>query len=446
VRCFRALVLLALLAESQSLGAARARDGGTLAIAQVGGVEADRQGETPEGSTLRQLLAAPLCRLAEDRRVEPLLATFERVPGGLVVRPLPGARFASGEPLGVAEIVRAWQRALTLSPVARAALAPLGSQRASALEQQARGPGPLLLALAYPWPDLEATLCHPALAPELEGGRGVDGVGPYQPESAERARASPGFPGGRPHPDALALSILPRRAALRALQQRSIQAVLGEPGDAPGPALFATYLVHPADSPLRGVVAARLDRAALVRSFVGAHAVPMPGLLPPVLGGPEKPSSVPGSAPRGSGRAVLAYARGRTAQRAVAERLQILLRDAGVQLTLSPLEPEALDQALRTGQADLALRSVLLPPLPAPALAVVLDLAEATGSELATLGAVPDPEARAAAARTRALQLADSVHLLPLFAESARVRVDPGLVDVRRDGFGVWILDDAWWP
>ena len=440
------LVLLVLAAGGPGLAAARARDGGTLGIALVGGVETDERGETPEGATLHQLLAAPLCRLGEDGRVEPLLATFERVPAGVQVRPLPGARFASGEPLGVPELVRAWQRALLRSPAARGTLAPLGAQPASALEQQARATGTLVLPLPHPWPDLEASLCHPALAPELEGDRGVNGVGPYVPQGADRARASAGFPQGRPHPDALAVSILPRRAALRALQQRSIQVVLGEPADTPGPALLATYLVHRAESPLRALVLARIDRAALVRSFVGGHAVPMPGLLPPALGGAEKAAPLPAEPPRGSGRAVLAYARGRPAQRAVAERLQILLRDAGVQLTLSPLDPEALDQAVRTGQADLALRSVLLPPLPAVALAIVLELAEGTGSELAALGAVGEADARAAAARTRAVQLAETVRLLPLFAESARVRMDPALVDARRDGFGVWILDDAWWP
>ncbi|HZW90755.1 MAG TPA: hypothetical protein VFF12_16875 [Myxococcaceae bacterium] len=30
--------------------------------------------------------------------------------------------------------------------------------------------------------------------------------------------------------------------------------------------------------------------------------------------------------------------------------------------------------------------------------------------------------------------------------ERLRARLDPALVDVRRDGFGLLVLDDAWWP
>jgi len=92
---------------------------------------------------------------------------------------------------------------------------------------------------------------------------------------------------------------------------------------------------------------------------------------------------------------------------------------------------------------------VLLPPLPAPALAVVLALsgdAEASRRELPALGAVSDATQRGAKAAERALALAPTLPLLPLYVESARVRLDPRVVDVRRDAFGLWMLDDAWWP
>ena len=446
MRLAGALLALALLPGGPARAAARARDGGTFALAILPEVAADVAGETPEGATLHQLYAAPLCRLEQDGRVEPLLATFQRTPEGLMVSPRPGTRFASGSPLTGAQLAQSWQRGLARNPVVRAALAPLGNQRGAVLDPQGRAAAgaPLLLPLAHPWPDFEASLCHPALSPELGGLPPPDGVGPY----GRDGRAVLEFPAGRPHPDVLATSTLPRRAALRALQQRSIQAALGEAGDGSGPALFATYLLYRRGKPLGPLVASRLDRAALVRSFVPAPSVAMPGLLPPALGGPSTgPAPAPGA--RGSGSAVLLYTKDRPVQRAVAERLQILLRDAGVQLTLSAREPAALDAAWRDGDGDLALRSMLLPPLAAPALAVVLDLAEAYDigpRELAALGSVAEPEARAARTRARALELAPSLNVIPLFAEGPRARFDPALVDVRRDGFGLFVLDDAWWP
>jgi hypothetical protein len=133
----------------------------------------------------------------------------------------------------------------------------------------------------------------------------------------------------------------------------------------------------------------------------------------------------------------------------VAQRLQILLRDAGVSLTLGARTPETLDRDWRAGQGDLALRSVLLPPVPAAALAVVLELAGDAGTsrrELAALGALAEERDRAARTRERALQLASTLPVLPLYVEGLRARLDPALVDVRRDAFGLWTLDDAWWP
>lgn len=441
MRCRTALSLLAFLVPVAGWCAARARDGGTFRLALLPEVRADRGGETPEGAVVRGLLAAPVCRLDAAGNPAGLLATFQRTTDGLSVLPRPGARLPSGAPLGAADLARAWARALEQSPVARAALAPVRDAPAQ-LEAQGRARGAaLLLPLAHAWPDLEIALCHPALAP-LVGG-------PYLPEGAERGRAWPGFVEGRPHPDTLLLSTLSRRAAQRALEARAAQVLLGDGGDPSAPALFATYLVaRPGALPMLPLLDSRLDRTALVRSFVGGPAVPMPGLLPPALGGPDRATASTPPA-RGSGTALLLYAADRPIQRAVAERLQILLRDAGVQLTLAARAAEALDRDWRAGQGELALRSVLLPPAPAAALAVVLELAGDPAlqrRELSALGAVPDAAERAARTRERALQLAGSIPVLPLHAEGLRARVDPALVDVRRDGLGLLVLDDAWWP
>jgi MarR-like DNA-binding transcriptional regulator SgrR of sgrS sRNA len=441
------VLLVALAAPEDGHGAARARVGGTLRVALLPEVRADRAGETPEGAVVRGLLASPLCRLgpATTPQDSPFVG-FSRSGDALLLAPRPGVRFASGTDLRVQELARSFLRELDRSPVARGLLAPVREARAALERAAAEGGTSLALPLLHPWPDLEASLCHPVFTPAL--GDSAEGIGPYQADGADRGRASPTFIEGRPFPDALALSTLSRRAAQRALESRSAQVLLGDGAEPPSTALFATYLVF--REPARAVVAGflpRLDRAALVRSFVGGHALPLPGLLPPTLGGPDRPSPSAAAA-RGSGTAVLLYA-DRPAQRAVAERLQILLRDAGVRLTLAPRSPEALDRDWSGGQGDLALRSVLLPPLPAPALAVVLELsgdAAASRRELAPLGAVADAQERAARARERALQLAGTLPVVPLYVEALRARLDPALVDVRRDGSGLLVLDDAWWP
>ncbi|HZJ53692.1 MAG TPA: hypothetical protein VFD38_06095 [Myxococcaceae bacterium] len=443
------LLFVAVAAPSEARAAARARDGGTLRLAVLQEVRADRWGETPEGAVLRELLAAPLCRIEASGRVLPVLAGLQRTADGVSVVPRPGTRFSSGAPLGTAELAQAWARAVERSPTVRAALGPV-RELAAALEQQSRGKATALqLPLAHPWPDLEVSLCHPALAPVLGDG-GSDGVGPYAPDGTERGRAVPGFPEGRPHPDGFAIATLARRAAQRALETRSAQVLLGDGGEPAGPALFATYLVsRPQSRLVVALLEPRLDRPALVRSFVGGPAAAMPGLLPPALGGPERAATSAGSPGRGSGTALLLYAADRPGQRAVAQRLQILLRDAGVSLTLGARTPETLDRDWRAGQGDLALRSVLLPPVPAAALAVVLELAGDPGAsrrELAALGALADERERAARTRERALQLAGALSVLPLYVEGLRARLDPALVDVRRDAFGLWTLDDAWWP
>jgi peptide/nickel transport system substrate-binding protein len=442
-------MVLAAAAPLEARAAARARDGGTLRLAVLPEVRADRWAETPEGAVLRQLVAAPVCRIDGSGRMQPVLASVQRTADGASVTPRPGARFSSGAPLGTAELAQAWARAVERSPVARAALGPV-RELAATLEQQSRGKSAsLLLPLAHPWPDLEVSLCHPVLSPVL-GDTGSDGVGPYAPDGVERGRAVLAFPEGRPHPDGFLVSTLSRRAAQRALEARNAQVLLGDGGEAAATALFATYLVsRPQARPMVALLEPRLDRPALVRSFVGGPAAAMPGLLPPTLGGPERSASASGSPGRGSGTAVLLYAADRPSQRAVAQRLQILLRDAGVSLTLGARTPETLDHDWRAGQGDLALRSVLLPPVPAAALAVVLELAGDTGAsrrELAALGALAEERERAARTRERALQLGSTLPVLPLYVEGLRARLDPALVDVRRDAFGVWTLDDAWWP
>jgi hypothetical protein len=441
--------LVLVCAPLAAMGASRARDGGTLRIAVPPEVGADVGAETPEGASLRGLTAAPLCRLGPDGHPVPVLASLERRGEAVAVIPRPGVRFPSGAPLGASELARAWLRGPATGTVGRGLLAPVKGGLSTLESARQSKDAALVLPLAFPWPDLEASLCHPALVPLRETGAALEGIGPYAPDGPERARAFPGFPEGRPHPDLLEVRVLSLRNARRALQRHEVQAVFGDGADGAGPGLFATYLVlRPAAQGVGQRVAARLDRRALVQSFVGGASAPLPGLLPPALGGPaESAASMVPAGP--AGPAVLLYASDRPAHRAVAERLQILLRDAAAPLTLRGMPAREAAAAWERGEGDAMLRSVLLPPLPAPALAVVLALsgdAEAARRELPALGAISDATQRGAKTAERAAALASTLPLLPLYVESARARLDPRLVDVRRDAFGLWVLDDAWWP
>jgi peptide/nickel transport system substrate-binding protein len=448
-RVSRTCAVIVVLLSATAFAAARARDGGTLVVLLTQELSLESGELTPEGASVRALTSAPLCRLEANGQVHGLLATVERNPEGLTVTPRPGARFPSGAALSPAELAAAWLRALDAGPTARGLLAPVRAVRESLASQaQSRAPS-LSLPLAHPWPDLEASLCHPALAPTRQAGSAREGIGPYAPTGQDRASAATDFPDGRPFPDDLVLRRVTRRVGLRTLQAHEAQLLIGDAGRSEGPLLAATYLAYrPARRVLAEAVAARLDRAALVRSFVPAPAAPLWGLLPPGLGGPREAARAAAPA-RQPGIATLLLDRDRPVQRAVAERLQILLNDAGVRVTLSARTGPELTADWERGEGDLALRTVLLPPIPAPALAVVLSLSgdgEANRRELPPLGAISDTEARAARVRERALALGTSLPLVPLYVEGIRARLDERLIDARRDAFGLWVLDDVWWP
>ncbi len=74
-------------------------------------------------------------------------------------------------------------------------------------------------------------------------------------------------------------------------------------------------------------------------------------------------------------------------QRAVAERIQVKLHDRGYKVALEPLPRSMLRARWAKGDFELMLHSLLLPPVPGPALAVVLDAGGPQGS--ARRGAAP---------------------------------------------------------
>jgi hypothetical protein len=201
-----------------------------------------------------------------------------------------------------------------------------------------------------------------------------------------------------------------------------------------------------------GVLAAvaSLDLAALVRTFVPGPAVPMSALLPPALVEPPPPVAAPKRrtpVAAGARSFSIGYDTALAEDRAVAERLQVLLHDRGYPSRLQGFDRVGLARARTAGTVDAALVSVLLPPLPAPALALVLAATgdgELLGRELPPLGAIADPVARAARVRERALALQPTLPIVPLFVRGLRARLSPTLVDARRDAFGLLVLDDAW--
>jgi peptide/nickel transport system substrate-binding protein len=454
---FLCLAALGLLPGPAS-AAARARVGGTLSVGLLGlpVPGPDVGAETPEAASARALLALPLCRLLPE--ATPVLAAVSRVGASsdeVQVTPLQGARFPDGTPLRPGDMALTLSRALVSHGPAATLLAPLASPEA-ALEEAVRHPeAPLRLRLAYPWPDFEASLCHPAFTPSrlADGGAGPGvGVGLYVRGPDGRLLGGLGVPAGAPFPSALAFASVSARGAARALQRGEVQALLGASSEEEAEGLlFATYLLYRPGSLSAGAlgVLSSLDLQALVRTFVPGPAVAMPGLLPPgLLGtgpGPAAPRGTAGP-PGVSHGFSLGYEAALPEQRAVAERLQVLLHDAGYALRLVPETRAGLLRA-RTGEDfDAQLVSVLLPPLPAPALAVVLGLVgdgALLHRELPPLGALTDASARAARVRARARELQPGLPLVPLFARGLRVQLAEGLLGARRDGFGLLVLDEA---
>jgi peptide/nickel transport system substrate-binding protein len=445
--------LLAATALALPLGAsaaARAALGGTLSLGLVGlpAVTSDSTQQTPEVASARALLALPLCRL--QPQTTPVLASLSREGVAdaeeVAVRLLPVG--TGGGALSAVDIADAWQRLVASQSPYLALLAPVAGLAESLAAARSQPEAPVRLRLKYGWPDLEASLCHPAFAPVGAGGHGI---GLYAPSPGGRLLASAVPLLGAPFPAALSFSTLAPRPAQRLFGAGQLQAVLGEgPGLPNQPLLFATYLVYRPQALPEGVAAAlaAVDRTALVRTFVPGPAVAMRGLLPPaLLDAKEGPKPVPAKAPTSAARAfTLGYEASSPEQRSVAERLQVILHDAGFHVRLHADSAEALARARAQGQLEATLVSLLLPPLPAAALALVLGLAEdeaLLARELPPLGAL-GAEARAALAQQRAAALLTQVPVVPLYARGLRAQLSPRLKDAAVDGFGLLVLDDAW--
>ena len=442
-----ALVCLLLLGAVPSLAAGRVPYGGELRVAHTGSPEPlgdPTFADSPVDAALFSLLSRPVCRLDPGGMAHLGIAREMSHPMGQTLRlTLPSLALAN-------TLARAWAR--IAGPEAptpyRALLFPISTEA-----RQLSANGAILeVPLSFPWPDLDRALCHPALALPLTTV--APSLGPFAATATQgQLEARLGYPEGRPYLDKLQLTSTDERGLARMWSAHQVQVELGappEPGALTGPALYATYLTFsprrvPAD--FRQSFESAIDRDDLTRLFVRAPAVPMPYLLPPALL-PQAPKPRP-SSPGASGvrMVTLLYDVSNPDQRAVAERIQVKLHDRGYKVALEPLTRTLLRMRWAKGDFDLMLQSLLLPPIPGPALAVVLDAGgrkDLLGVELPLIGTVADPTARDARVRERALALAASVPIVPLYAQGLGVRVAPELGGLVLDAQGLPLLDGAY--
>ncbi len=444
-------VVLCVLIAGAAGAASRGLYGGTVRVALAGDVSASDPllADPPADAWALGLSTRPVCRLDGEGRPWPVLASFS--PAGLTVRP--SLRASDGTALTAHDVAQSWARASradTRSPY-RALLFPLrGEGRSLSPSSQYNLP----LTLSFPWPDLERSLCHPALS-VTPGDRSPlkPGTGPFLPTRALGIYvANPGFPEGRPYVDRLSVTGGDPRAGLRLLSFNQaevgvgVDAPEGFPAVQPGPALYATYLAFtPArtGAGLRAAVERHVDRADLTRFFVRGPSVAMASILPPALM-PQQPAptGAPASAP--AREVTLLYDGALEDQRTVAERIQVKLHDAGYRVALRGVSRAVLRSKWAAGDFDLMLHALLLPPIPGPALAVVLDAAgrhELLGRELPPIGAIADAAARDARVRERAAALAPELPFIPLYAQGLRIVAAPQVLGLSTDAYGLPALE-----
>jgi peptide/nickel transport system substrate-binding protein len=377
------------------------------------------------------------------------------------LRVRPGVVDATGRAVGAAEVS---ERLTALaregrSPNGWVALPILGADavldgRAPLLAgAQVLSPDELVVTLAFALPEfpwLLATL--PAALP---------GAGPFVPAPAGAPqdplvlRANARHHRGRPFADALELRAVDARGAARQLDQGGLDLVLRPEamGRRPGPALPPLTAILAAVNAERlgpGAEAVRralagIDRADLARRFVRAHAEPLATLVPPAIlpGAPPGPARRADAAARPPARVALLADASAADQRALAERIQVKLFDAGVRATLEAVEPARFAERLRRGDYDVALVSVpvaaLRPALAAGQIAFAARGPAAGRRAMAELAGLSGNAALEAAGR-----LARELELFPLVASGLRASLSPALQGFAPRADGGFDPGDLW--
>lgn len=440
------------LSASSVQAASRARFGGTLRFASAHPIEEEDPllADTPWEATILSLVARSICSLSAEGKLIDELAESISYPTPTLVNVKLRAPLRRGEAgqLTADDLARSWSRAsgdAAPSPY-RSLLYPLKFEN----KRPAIGiigPSEVQLSLEHPWPDFDATLCHPALAVwDRESG----GIGPFSRSKTPGAlRTNPWYPRGGPFVDRVVYVSQSERTIARNRGLGKLDVSMDHTG--PGPivgGLFTTYLAfdqRKTGGEFRRAFSTAIDRADLAK-FFAAPAEPAYGLLSNALAPEQKSPSSVSSGSRDRQDLALLYDAALTEQRRVAERIQVKLHDLGYRISLQPLSRRNLRQRWARQDFDLAIFSVLLPPRPAAALAVVLDLAgqaELMRAELPPLGQISDAGTRDAKARERAFKLTAQVPLIPLYSQSLHVYGKATLEGLRFDAYGLPLLDDA---
>lgn len=459
-RCgyWRALLPALLACASSALGASRGLYGGTARVAYAGArPDTDPAlADTPAEAALLRLATQGLCHLESGERIEPALGTEFSQPNPRTLRIVLSAtaRFTGGKSLTAQDVEASWIRltdAKSLSPY-RALLFPIRGEGAPG-SMTALPPSAVELPLAFPWPDFPKSLCHPALAIRSQSSRAT-GIGPFSVTgSPEALESNLHFPRGRAYLDRIKILAGTSRNALRIYSLKEAEVLLGQPSEGSRPeaipALFATYLAFsPArvGDGFRSVFESSLDRTNLAQFFARGSSVPMQSLLPPDLMPQAQSSAEPRPAAPPAHPLTLLYDLSVPEQRSVAERVQVKLHDRGYRISLKGLARTELRARWASGQFDLMLHGLLLPPQAAAALAVVIDAAgrhDLLSTELPPLGAESDRTRRDARTRERALALASQLNLIPLYAQSISISFSPQLTNLAFDAYGLPELENA---
>ncbi len=472
------VLLAALSAPTTTLAGIQPSYGGDLRVALPSApAELDpARARSPSDLAAIRALHATLLEVDAAGGLRPgLLAALPQAePGSRAfrLRLRPDLRFHDGAPVTSADVAASLTRLLSpevRSPHGWIALAIEGSDavregKATALAGvQVVSQTELRVALDGSFPDFPGALAAPPAAIVPRGAPPGVGAGPFRlvDRSGGKARllSFDGHHRGRPYLDTLSLAGVDGRRAARAFSRKELDLALlpeapaGDTRDLP--ALTATYVVVNAArlgaqaEPIRRALGA-LDRAELVRLYVGGPAVPLSVLLPPALSAGGKPppydrglaAPAAGQAPTplAAARLVLLVPTGPESLRPVADRIQVKLFDRGLRISAQPVAPEALAARLASRDFDLALASTSLVS-PRPALAM-LELAWALGgpaaarrllARLAAQDPLPSPS-----------ELEEELGAVPLFARGLRATARPELQGLAVAPDGGIDLGDVW--
>jgi peptide/nickel transport system substrate-binding protein len=374
-----------------------------------------------------------------------------------------GLRFADGTPLVAADVAASLARLLREGANAWVALpilgadAYLGGKAATLAGVQVLSDRELLVTLAFTMPEWPRALAAPAAA--VVSSRGA-GAGPFVLQGLDAAGArlvvNPFHGRGRAFADRLTFTVGDTRAAARALARGEADLVLRPEPVAGAAAATETAPLLATVAAINGRrlgagaqrvrnVLASLDRAELGRQYARGPSARLDTLVPapllPLPAPPRPATPADGGAP--AARVVLLAAADAPDQRAVAERIQVKLFDAGVKAAVEVEGSTRFAARLSAEDFDVALVPVqvqaLAPALAAGALAFATRgaaacrrvIAELAGQDLATAAARAE-----AAART--------LDLVPLFSTGLDASAGPELQGLRLRADGGLDLGALW--